>query len=143
MMKQRNTLTYADYNVGHPWYYFLGGQIPSLREIQNDARQSDYKGYRCDDIAAADGKSEPARTNALRAIRSDVLIELKRNIAGYRKCALELRRYHAANALPDRPAACGNIHTNISLKYSHLYNDFAHLITLDDLLSKQSDLFGF
>jgi len=38
--------------------------------------------------------------------------------------------------------ACTDIHTGISLKHNHLYNDFAHLLTLDNLLSKQPDLFG-
>lgn len=142
-MMKRRPLTHKNYNAGHPWYYFLGGSIPSLKEIQDDARQSKYQGYRRDDIAAADRKSEPTRSNALRAIRSDVLIELKRDIAGYRKRALELHRYRAANALPDEPVVCDGIHTNISLKHSHLFNDFGHLIYLDELLSKQGDLFGF
>lgn len=140
-MKHR-TFSYEDYNTGHPWYYFLGGSVPSIKEIQNDARQSKYQGYRRDDIRAADSKSGPTRTAALRAIQSDVVIEVKRNIAGYRKRALELHRHRAANALPDKPVVCDNIHTNISLKHNHLFNDFAHLITLDDLLSKQGDLFG-
>lgn len=141
-MKHR-PLSYHAYNSGHPWYYLLGGPILLLKDIQSAARQSKYRGYRRDDIRAADNKTEPARTAALRAIQSEVVIELKRDIAGYRTRVLQLRRYRAANALPDKPRACDDIHTNISLKHNHLFNDFAHLITLDDLLSKQGDLFGF
>ena len=39
--------------------------------------------------------------------------------------------------------ACNDIHTALSLKHNHLVNNFAHLITLDELLTKQMDLFDF
>ena len=68
--------------------------------------------------------------------------ELKRDISGYRRRALELHRYRAANPLLERPTCCADIHTNISLKHNHLVNDFAHLITIDVLLKVQGDLFG-
>ena len=34
---------------------------------------------------------------------------------------------------------CSDIHTNMSLKHNHLYDDFAHLVYIDDLLSQQPE----
>jgi hypothetical protein len=31
----------------------------------------------------------------------------------------------------------------MSLKRNHIYNDFAHIVFLEELLSKQGDLFDF
>lgn len=142
-MRQRSSLTFNDYSTGHPWYYYLGGPILKPKAIKEATRISGYRGYLRDEIAKADQKSEPTRSNALRTIQARVLSELRRDLAGYRMCALELHRYRKANRMPRDPRGCDPIHTNISLKHNHLVNDFAHLIWLDELLSKQGDLFGF
>lgn len=144
MTNTRKPLSYRDYNTGHPWYYHLGGPVLSLKAIREAARYSRYKGYRKDDIAKADKKPEPQRSHALRTIRAQVVEELKRDIAGYRKRALALHRHRKnAEAHPlCAKASCADVHTNISLKHNHLVNDFAHLIWLDDLLNRQGDLFG-
>jgi len=36
---------------------------------------------------------------------------------------------------------CADVHTNLSLKFAHIYNGFTHLNFLDDLPSQQGDLF--
>ena len=52
---------------------------------------------------------------------------------------------HLASAGLDDPEnpVCRDIHTNISLKHNHLFNNLAHLHYIDELLSFQEDLFGF
>lgn len=144
-MQHHPALSYINYSTGHPWFYYLGGPIlkPKAQRRSKSPRASGYKGYLRDEIAKADQKTEPARSNALRAIRARAVAELRSDLSGYRKCALELRRYRKGNRTPSDPRGCDSIHTAISLKHNHLVNDFAHLIWLDDLLNQQGDLFGF
>lgn len=113
------------------------------KQIKANVIRSGYKGYLGDDIAAADRMSEPQRSQALRSLRARGMEEFKRDIGGYRRRALDLHRYRATNPLPERPTCCADVHTNISLKHNHLINDFAHIITIDEMLSVQTDLFGF
>lgn len=138
----KRTPTHNDYSSGHPWYYFLGGAVLSPRQIQEAVRQSGYQGYLGDEIALAAKKSEPKRSQSLRVLRARAVSELKRDLSGYRRRALELHRHRAINTTPEQPVSCDDIHTNISLKHNHLTNDFAHLTYLDALLNQQGDLFG-
>lgn len=143
IMQNPRSRSYRDYNTGHPWYYFLGGPVLSPKQILENTRYSGYKGYRDDEIARLDRKVEPERSNNLRKLRCELIAKLKEDISGYRKRALELHRYRALNNnFTDVPVSCDDIHTNISLKHSHLVNGFAHLITIDECLNKQGDLFG-
>jgi hypothetical protein len=134
--------TRFSYSTGHPWYYLLGGRVLALKEIREATRYSGYKGYRGDEIAAADKRHEPQRSSQLRKIRTEVMDDLKRDISGYRQRALELHRYRKRHPFDPNPVSCDDIHTNISLKHNHLVNAFGHLIAIDDLLSQQGDLFG-
>jgi hypothetical protein len=43
----------------------------------------------------------------------------------------------------ERPVSSADIHMSMSLKHNHIYNQFAHLLTLDELLGRQRDLFDF
>jgi len=141
MQHHSQTTTHCGHGAGHPWYYLLGGAVLTPRQIKEKVRRSDYGGYLADEIAAADRKPEPQRSQALRNLRARAMDELRRDISGYRRRALELHRYRAANPLPERPTCCADIHTNVSLKHNHVVNDFAHLITIDALLNQQGDLF--
>ncbi|MCY0149344.1 hypothetical protein OEG84_16915 [Hoeflea sp. G2-23] len=141
-MQQHSQTTHCGYGAGHPWYYLLDGAVLTPKQIKEKVRRSGYKGYLGEEIAAADRKPEPQRSQTLRSLRARAVDELKRDISGYRRRALDLHRYRTANPLPERPTCCADIHTNISLKHNHLVNDFAHLITIDALLSVQADLFG-
>lgn len=130
------------YHVRHPWYFRLGGAIPSPKQIKAEVEAEGYRGYLAGDIDAIAAKSEPQRSDALRALREQVLDDLRKDLSRYRECAQELRRFRRADQLDDRPLTC-DIYTAISLKCSHLTNRFANLRTIDDALSVQGDLFGF
>lgn len=134
--------SHQGYNVGHPWYYFLGGAIPTPKQIRADAEISGYKGYREADIEAAHVKPEPKRSASLRMIREDVKMRLSRDISRYREVVRDLRAYRSGDT--DRNhMGCAEVHMSMSLKYAHIYNGFAHLHMLDNLPNQQIDLFGF
>lgn len=134
-------LSHKGYSAGHPWYYFLGGAVPTLKEIRADAHANDCKGYLVDDIQAIGLKSEPQRTQAINAMRKKILDALKRDISVFRRCVRELRQYRINHPKPVG-RACAEIHTSMSLKNNHIYNGFATLKTLDELPDQQLDLFG-
>lgn len=135
-------LTSNAHSSGHPWYYLLGGTVLTPKQIRCAVINRGYQGYLRDDIAAADKKAEPQRSQALKALQRRALDELQRDLNGYRRRALDLHRYRATSNVSDSPVSCHDVHTAISLKHNHLINDFAHLITLDRLLTKQGELFG-
>ena len=95
-----------------------------------------------DALLEADRKPEPKRTQALRQIKAQVLVGLRKDISGYRQYASWLRQYRQKHELSETAPSCEGVHVAISLKYCHIYNDLAHLHTLDHLLSAQGDLFG-
>lgn len=128
------------YRPGHPWYYLLGGPVLKPSAIREAASRSIYHGYRAADIDKVDAMQEPKRSAALRAIREEVLEELRRDLSCYREVARELRCYRQETAGSPLPEISADVHTAISLKHNHLYNDFAHLLRLDAALSRQRDL---
>lgn len=130
------------YNEGHPWYYVLGGPVPFPSEIRAAARRSFYKGWRERDIRRIDLLPEPQRATALRTLRREVVDEYRRDISVYRQCANALRRHRREYPGPSEDPVCDDVHTAMSLKYCHLFNAFAHLGWIDELLSRQPDLFG-
>ncbi|MEZ5938376.1 MAG: hypothetical protein R3C52_09155 [Hyphomonadaceae bacterium] len=130
-----------EYSSGHPWYYVLGGAVLFPRQIVNDVHNRGYRGYAASDIVAADALSEPKRSRMLRDYREKFRDDLKRDLSRYRQCANALRSWREHHALNHNDPECADVHTNISLKHNHLYNDFAHLIWLEELLSRQRDLF--
>ncbi len=134
--------SFGGYHAGHPWYFRLGGAIPSPKQIKAEVESKDYRGYLADDIDAAAAKSEPQRSDTLRAMRERVLKDLAKDLSRYRECAQELRQFRRAGEQDERPLTC-NIYLAISLKTSHLTNGFANLRTIDDALTVQGDLFGF
>ena len=134
--------SHQGYNSGHPWYYLLGGKRLTLKEIRQDVRASGYRGYLERDIDAADRLPEPKRSDALRAIRKRVTKSIAQDIARYREVARKLAS-HRAEGLDVEPfRGAADIHTAISLKHNHIYNEFAHLHVIDHLLNRQPDLFG-
>jgi len=130
------------YSAGHPWYYLRGGRRLSLKEIRESVRARGYRGYLADDIAKADNMCEPQRSEALRAMRAEAVADLKCDVSRYRKLSLDLVRRREAGLDKTHDGCCADIHTSLSLKHNHIYNAFAHLVTLDGLLEKQGDLFG-
>lgn len=131
------------YNESHPWYYYLGGRIQYPREIRETVRSSGYRGWMEKDILRMAAMPEPARSTKLRDIRQEVVAQYRSDVTRYREYARELHRYrrkHYASA--DDSPSCDGVHVSIGLKYAHLFNDFAHLLLLDELLARQPDLFG-
>lgn len=133
-------LTHEGYSAGHPWYYVLGGAISTIKAIRACVLASDYRGYLADRIHEAGNKQEPERTQALNALRAEIIATMRGDISRYRECARELRR-HRQECTDKTPSVCADIHTAISLKFNHIYNGFANLRTLDEIPT-QLDLFS-
>ncbi len=125
---------------------FAGGTVHKSKAILNATRDNKFQGYNRENINKADDSAEPQRSASLRLLRQEALRNLRSNLAIYRKYACELREYRllddAGKKAHDEKSFCSDIHTNMSLKYCHLYNDFPHLYLMDDLLSFQADLFA-
>ncbi len=134
------TLNFNDYNAGHPWYYKLGGRVLTPKEILTTVKLSGYQGYLVDDIVRIDKKSEPERSKALREIKGKCVKDLWRDISCYRNLAYQLRFERELCGIDDLSASSNQLHTSMSLKHNHIYNDLAHLNFLDDL-QKQYELF--
>jgi len=135
-------VTYHDYHPGHCWFYKLGGKRLSLKAIRASVMQSGYIGYMREDIDKADALPEPKRSIKLREFKAKVMQDLASDIARYRQCARELAQHRKIHGQIDENE-CADIFVSISLKHNHIYNDFAHLITLKKLLNKQPSLFDF
>ncbi len=131
------------YSSGHPWYYLLGGKILPPRKILQDAIACKYQGYARDDIAAIHKKSEPVRSESLRKLKAKFYADYKQDLSRYRQLACQLHKERKAGLDNPENPTCRDIHTNISLKHNHLFNNLAHLHYIDELLSFQTDLFGF
>lgn len=134
------TLTYNDYNSGHPWYYKLGGAILKPNEILEAVKNRGYQGYMAKDIAKASSKAEPARSKALAEIKKEVLCSLWRDISRYRQLACQLYKERQSSGIDQESRSCNDLHTSMSLKHNHIYNDLAHLHLLDGFLN-QFELF--
>lgn len=140
-MEQDRPLKLSDYSPGHPWHYVLGATPPFPKKILERVRERGYRGYKKHEIQNAAVKAEPARSAALRAIRDEARLSLFANLSRYREVARGLRQYREN---PNKqPCFCADVHQSVSLKHNHIYNDLAHLIWLDELLSEQRDLFDF
>lgn len=140
-MTQETENTYCP---GHPWYYFLGGKVLTPKQILQSVIQTKYSGYDRDNIAKADQKPEPQRSELLRKLRLKFLNDLKRDLSIYRAV---VRKLHAHRKLPSIEQGsvprCDDVDVAMSLKHNHLFNDFAHLYKIDMLLAQQPDLFDF
>ena len=133
------TISQHSYSPGHPWYYVLGGAVVLPNAIRAEVQNSDYEGYRAGDIHQLADKPEPQRSQAIKTMRVQIIEDLRRDLSRYRECARELRCYRASKADEPQPI-CADIHTALSLKHSHIYNELSNLKTLDSL-PKQGDLF--
>ncbi len=130
------------YHAGHPWYYLLGGAVPTPKQIRAQTLGRGYRGYLADTINHIDAKNEPKRSEELRALKLRIAEDLKKNLSRYREVARELQLQRRDDPISEGPCSFEGLHTAMSLKYSHLYNDFGHLIYLDELLAQQPDLFS-
>ena len=132
---------HCGYNASHPWYYLLGGAVPTLKQIRSCAEVKSYRGYLANEIDAAHAKQEPKRSAALRKIKAEVVDDLNKDISCYREVVCKLRAYQRARQFDDNQIVCAEIHTSMGLKFAHIFNGFAHLKALDDLPNQQMELF--
>ena len=109
--------THQGYSAGHPWYYLLGGAVPSIKAIRTCAMSGGYAGCAARLIQEADAKPEPKRSEALRYLRNRALEDLQSDISRYRECARELRKWRDQHGGAETPE-CGGVHTAISLKFT-------------------------
>lgn len=128
------------YGPGHPWYYVLGGPILFPSEIMGNVKIRHYQGYMANEISKANSKPEPQRSEILRALKGKVLADLLSDLSYYRALACKLREFRRDTPCSE-PPSCKDIHVSISLKHNHAYNGFAHLNAIEELLSRQGDLF--
>ncbi|MFC7047865.1 hypothetical protein [Emcibacter nanhaiensis] len=131
------------YNAHHPWYYLQGGAILGPKSISLAAKASKSAGYLEAGIQDARAQPEPQRSEALRRLQTKVRHAMKQDLKRYRELARELCAKRRNGPDQKAPVSCADIHTSIALKHNHLFNDFCHLLLIDDLLSVQPDLFGF
>jgi hypothetical protein len=125
------------YKTGHPWYYVLGGKVLTLKEIWQEADTASYRGYLESEIDKAAGNN--AKLNVL---KTEAIARLKEDISRYRICALELHRYR--KALPENhEPVCEDIHASMGFKRNHIFNEFANLKQINELLQQQPTLFDF
>ena len=129
------------YNPGHPWYYVLGGPVLPPRLIMAAVKLRGYRGYLAADMDRAGSLPEPKRSQALRRMKANALADYRADLTSYRDMARKLHAYR--REVHGDAVRCEGIHQGISLKHNHLFNDFAHLIELDRLLTVQRDLFDF
>ncbi len=129
------------YDAGHPWYYLLGGAVPYPKQIRAQVIARGYRGYMEERIKSASKKPEPQRSETLRAIKLQVMDELRGNLSCYRELARKLNAYRELNPLGEGRPQCHDIHTGMSLKFAHIYNDFAHLNFIATLPNQQRDMF--
>lgn len=138
---QTTTPSAGGYNPGHPWYFLLGGRILFPSEIKASVIARGYRSYMQDEIAKIANRPEPRRSRELEKLRVDFVRDLRRDISRYRGLACQLRRMREEHPLTEIPIACDDIHTAMSLKHNHIFNDFAHLIEIDRHSMQQGDLF--
>jgi hypothetical protein len=134
------TAIYHDYSIGHPWYFLLGGPVPRPSAIRAQVIEAKLTGYRRDELAQFDCMAEPQRSAAHRKASEEVKAELRKDISRYRQCVVELHRYRETQDGSEKPRCAADVHTNLSLKVSHMINGFAHLYQLDGM-EQQTDLF--
>jgi hypothetical protein len=133
--------THCGYDAGHPWYYLLGGAVPYPKQIRAQVIARGYRGYMEERITSASKRPEPQRSEALRALKLKVHVELRGNLSRYRELAYQLYAFRENSPLGEGRPECHDIHTSMRLKFAHIYNDFAHLNYIDTLPNQQQDMF--
>ncbi|WP_298966431.1 hypothetical protein [uncultured Roseibium sp.] len=89
--------------------------------------------YRADEIGKAVRLDEPKRSCKLDAIERNVLSQLRADFSRYRSLAQRLRLRRCAESLPDNPVICDDLDVSLSLAFTHVYNGYAHFVTLEEM----------
>lgn len=135
-MQRENT-----YRPGHPWYYVLGGDVLYPKQILENVLQDDDLYVSFNEIANADNKNEPLRSEALRKLREKNRQFLQSDLRRYREVIRELSAFRKEFDAHSSELTCESVHVNVSLKHNHIYYHLKFLKTVHNLLSVQPDLF--
>lgn len=141
IIMNNNTVTALDYSPAHPWYYFLGGIVLPPKRIKNLIDDSGRESYRAEEFERLNRKAEPQRSESLRLMKDKIKQDLARDISIYRTVVRELNIERGKRSVSSPFRMCDDVHTSMSLKYCHIYNDLLHLKYLENMASKQMDLF--
>ena len=136
-------MTESQYQPGHPWFCLQGGTPPTPGQIEADAAGSPYGSYRVNDIAKADKLPEPRRSAELRELLAWAELELAQDRERYAHyvAKLAIRRRDSEDPAGADTSIWDELCTALSLKYCHLFNDFAHQRSLRHLVDRQPSLF--
>lgn len=139
-------ISYQDYTPSHPWYYYLGGERLSLKQIRAIAR-AEADRYPLKLMAKttidANNLTEPKRSEELRKLKAQIIQDLHKDISIYRTVVRKLNYQRKYDPTKEPFTTCDDVHTSMSLKYAHLYHDFSKLDFVNKMLTQQADLFGF
>lgn len=115
---------------------------PTLDEIETSVSRTNYRGYRERDLARADKLPEPRRSAELRQLHEWAKSELAADHERYLHyvAKLAIRRQDPNDPAGADESPWDELYTALSLKYCHLFNDFAHLRTLREMLERQPSL---
>lgn len=130
-------LSPSAYGAGHPWYNVLGGKSLTPKQILADVLRTKYRGYNREEIAIADARCEPRRSQDLRHLRATALQRVRKDLAGYRRAIFSVHEHRWECGARE----CADAHVSAALKHNHVFNELAHLVWIDELLSQQLDLF--
>ena len=113
------------YHAGHPWFYLLGGDIPTPKQIQADAMASDCCGYKADDLRKIDKHCEPKRSDSLRKWQAKFRADLMSDLSIYREVVRELRKYRETQDWDTVPSCCNEHNELKAEKAEDEFLDFA------------------
>ncbi|NRA87236.1 MAG: hypothetical protein HRU28_07535 [Rhizobiales bacterium] len=80
----------SDYSPFHPWYYYLGGAVISLKQTKARIAIKDVESYRAEEFEEINSRVEPRRSETLLLIKEKIMQELARDISAYRRAVREL-----------------------------------------------------
>lgn len=130
------------YDPTHPWYYYLGGPIPTLKQIRAHAQREAYGSRAYSQIEALDRMQEPKRSKERNELLAWITFSLHRDISRYREC---VRALHDArkkeNEQTHMEPSCREVDVSMSLKVAHIFHGFTQLEQLQRV-PQQIDLFG-
>lgn len=130
-----------DYKPGHPWFYRLGGRIQYPSEIYACIIASGSQGYNGPEIRKIDQMHEPIRSERLRALHQEYKTKLFASLYKYRNYWRTIKPLSLEEKMKREIEIYTDPFTGMSLIYNHMSNYLAHLHLLNELLSKQGDLF--
>ena len=142
-MKRFAPLTsHKGYSPTHSWYFYLGGPIPTLKQIQTYAQSKPHGHYIDYQISELDRMDEPKRSQKRHALVLQITNDLRNDISRYRECVRTLHKERQKEIGLDRMSrCCRDIDVSVSLKVAHIFNGFSNLHLLQDV-PQQFDLFG-